>query len=157
MLVSLLDWHSVGHGCSSMVKWKLQDVHWGQGQHQGTGHPSWQCSKVYWLHWLIKSQLPRLLWSCVSCNSCPSVPVWEEVYSNLFNKSNLFSSSGSNRAHYYYYHIYFLFTTKYFFSKSWLINYPLAVHGRWVKLDHAVSFDWMHELQAKFIFFGCRS
>lgn len=33
---------SVGQGHSGVVKWKLQDTRWGQGQHQGAGHPLWK-------------------------------------------------------------------------------------------------------------------
>lgn len=106
---SSLDWHSVGQGHSSEVKGKLWDACWGQGQHQGAGHPSWQYIKVGWLQCLIKSQLPRPLWSSVSCSSCPSVPVWEVRYWNLFqkelfskriclNKCSLFSSSGEGKS-----------------------------------------------------------
>lgn len=113
---SSLDWHSVGQGHSGAVKWKLQDAFWGQGQLQGAGHPSWQCLKVDWLHCIIKSQLPRPLQSCVSCNGCPSVPVWEVMYWNLFNKCNRFSSSGANRAGYYYYHLFRI--SHFFFSVS---------------------------------------
>lgn len=80
------------------------------------------------------------------------------MYWNLFNKCNLFPSSEANRAGYYYCHIYFIFLTFFFFSvKSWLTHYLLAAHGRWVKLNCAVSIDWTHESQVKFLFSAWRS